>query len=756
MRRTLLVWPLPAAVIALAWLRLEDPRGAAGRVVAVLALALLPALVSRPVARGVVAGAALLVAAVLALDVSPVALVGSDPFFSALYDRAGAGLRAFYDVALPFDAVARSEMHSLVLLAIFAFALLLALALRAGRPVLACLAIVGGAGWPSVLVVGPGDLTRGAVILAACLFVLAALRPGRRLVRPALVAGTAVLAAAVAASTSSAVARGNVLDWQSWSPYVKGQRVSVDYVWRGQYQGIQFPNHPTTVFEVEAPDAARYWRATTLDGFDNDAWDESLRVTLARPSGGQDLLLNDETLASRARNPRLWLKQRVSIAALGDDHLPAAATPVAWDRGDAGQLYSEGGVAIRPGGLHRGETYTVWSYAARPQPGALARLGADYPPGGFTLRELDVGGGVSVPPFGTPGRDADVRQVLTTDPLFGGASPIADYAPLYRIARRVVGNAPTPYAAAVALEAWFRTGGGFAYDEQPAQAAGVPPLVGFVTETRAGYCQHFAGAMALMLRYLGIPARVAGGFTSGRWNRDRERWIVSDTDAHAWVEVWFPGYGWLPFDPTPSRGSFDAPYSNASVQFNADAAVTALGAGGGLGLEALLKLARARRGRLPDAGGVDRPGASSSGSSSATSGRSALAGVVLLAALLLVVLIAAAKWTRRRVRYIGRDPRGVAAAARREVEELAADQGVRVSPAATPAEVAALLHGELGVDGGPLARAIAAARFAPPADAGSAAVRARREIAELRRSLRQQLSLVARVRGLLSLRSLRA
>ncbi len=216
-------------------------------------------------------------------------------------------------------------------------------------------------------------------------------------------------------------------------------------------------------------------------------------------------------------------------------------------------------------------------------------------------RELDVWGGVTVAPFGTPGRDAEIQR------LFGSDPPVAAYAPLYRIARRVVGRAPTPYAAAVALEAWFRSGGGFVYDEQPPQAAGMPALVGFVTKTRAGYCQHYAGAMALMLRYLGIPARVAGGFTSGRWNRDRERWIVSDTDAHAWVEVWFPGYGWLPFDPTPSRGSFDAPYSNASASFDAGAAVTALGAGGGLGLEALLKLAR-QHNRPPDRRGRRPPG----------------------------------------------------------------------------------------------------------------------------------------------------
>src|SRR4029079_16980207 len=79
-----------------------------------------------------------------------------------------------------------------------------------------------------------------------------------------------------------------------------------------------------------------------------------------------------------------------------------------------------------------------------------------------------------------------------------------------------------------------------------------PALVGFVARTHAGYCQYFAGAMALMLRYLGIPSRVAVGFAGGTFDSKKHVWKISDREAHAWVEVWFKGYGWLPFDPTPA------------------------------------------------------------------------------------------------------------------------------------------------------------------------------------------------------------
>ena len=81
--------------------------------------------------------------------------------------------------------------------------------------------------------------------------------------------------------------------------------------------------------------------------------------------------------------------------------------------------------------------------------------------------------------------------------------------------------------------------------------------------------EYFAGAMALMIRYLGVPARVAVGFSSGTYDTHRGVWTVTDHEAHAWVEAWFKGYGWLPFDPTPGagrpeRGQLGAPYSVAN------------------------------------------------------------------------------------------------------------------------------------------------------------------------------------------------
>ena len=93
-------------------------------------------------------------------------------------------------------------------------------------------------------------------------------------------------------------------------------------------------------------------------------------------------------------------------------------------------------------------------------------------------------------------------------------------------------------------------GRGFTYTEAP--PAKSRTLEGFLFETKSGYCQQYSGAMALLLRMGGIPARVATGFTSGSYDRKAKEYVVRDLDAHSWVEAWFPDYGWVTFDPTPS------------------------------------------------------------------------------------------------------------------------------------------------------------------------------------------------------------
>jgi hypothetical protein len=139
------------------------------------------------------------------------------------------------------------------------------------------------------------------------------------------------------------------------------------------------------------------------------------------------------------------------------------------------------------------------------------------------------------------------------------------YGPMYALARRLRAKAATPYEYLRLVEDHFAKG--YAYTESPpAPRRGRPPLVSFLFDTHAGYCQQFSGAMALLLRMGGVPARVASGFTPGTYDRGRREWVVRDFDAHSWVEAYFPGIGWVTFDPTPPvappRGQL-APLTNA-------------------------------------------------------------------------------------------------------------------------------------------------------------------------------------------------
>jgi hypothetical protein len=77
------------------------------------------------------------------------------------------------------------------------------------------------------------------------------------------------------------------------------------------------------------------------------------------------------------------------------------------------------------------------------------------------------------------------------------------------------------------------------------------PLAYFLFTRRKGHCEYFASAMTVMLRALGIPARLATGFQSGVYNSITDLWVIRASDAHTWVEAWIPGHGWTTFDPTP-------------------------------------------------------------------------------------------------------------------------------------------------------------------------------------------------------------
>lgn len=121
-----------------------------------------------------------------------------------------------------------------------------------------------------------------------------------------------------------------------------------------------------------------------------------------------------------------------------------------------------------------------------------------------------------------------------------------------QLAEQITAGAANNYDRAAALERHLRTQFAYTLDLGNPSA---DPLAWFLFDRRAGHCEYFASAMAIMLRTLDIPARYVTGFLPGEFNDVGNDFIVRASDAHSWVEVYFPGYGWIPFDPTPSSAT---------------------------------------------------------------------------------------------------------------------------------------------------------------------------------------------------------
>ena len=128
----------------------------------------------------------------------------------------------------------------------------------------------------------------------------------------------------------------------------------------------------------------------------------------------------------------------------------------------------------------------------------------------------------------------------------------AAFRSLTALARKVTRNAATPYTRALALQNWFTETGGFTYSLNVSEPTDATGLTHFLTVSKRGYCQQFAFAMAVLARLLGIPSRVAVGFTPGTATGQANTYQVKTSDAHAWPELYFQGFGWLRFEPTPS------------------------------------------------------------------------------------------------------------------------------------------------------------------------------------------------------------
>ena len=118
------------------------------------------------------------------------------------------------------------------------------------------------------------------------------------------------------------------------------------------------------------------------------------------------------------------------------------------------------------------------------------------------------------------------------------------------MARTLTASATNNYDRAMAIQSYLRNN--FQYTLDPPAIEPEDPVGSFLFRSKSGYCEYFAAAMAVMLRTLNVPSRLVNGFQTGSYNRIGKDFVVRARDAHSWVEVYFTGYGWIPFDPTPA------------------------------------------------------------------------------------------------------------------------------------------------------------------------------------------------------------
>jgi transglutaminase-like putative cysteine protease len=267
---------------------------------------------------------------------------------------------------------------------------------------------------------------------------------------------------------------------------------------------------------------------------------------------------------------------------------------------------------------------------------------------------------------------------------------------LAKLAAQITKGARTPYQKAVKLQSYFQSGN-FSYDLNVSLPNGINGLIQFLYSVRAGYCQQFAFAMAALARLVGIPARIAVGYTAGT-DTGKGVWKVTTADAHAWPELYFRGMGWLRFEPTPGglagQGTATVPQygGGAPPGYGKEPATTpGLGGSGGAGKVGISDPAHLRE-----------PGVGAGGPVASTvRGHSIIPWILLIVAIILglgLIAPAVARRLIRRRRLRTADDAALAHAAWRELRDNLADYGLACRASESPRAVASRIATTLRLD----------------------------------------------------------
>ena len=393
------------------------------------------------------------------------------------------------------------------------------------------------------------------------------------------------------------------------------------------------------LFRVRGLEQRAYLRALTLSRFTNQVGWQRATMEGAVPAGGEEQAAERLPLPTGVAQPVSGPAVQVQIEPIGyvDNWLPTFGYPLILAGVSPDWDYDPDAITIFSGRRQRAQPYTEFGVLPQPDPPLLRAVG----PAGTA-------------PFAT----VDPRYLDT-----GGVDQRVG-----ELAAQITAGSRTAFDATVAVNQWFsQPGSGFSYDLQTTPGNSGDALVDFLFTGHRGYCEQFASAMAIMLRTLSVPARVAVGFTPGIATGDSR--LITTEDAHAWVEVWFPGAGWLPFDPTPlSDGRTVMPgYVAAGGPPPGDAPLSARPPAAGTTTPA------------PDvvAGTPQQPGTGDSGLGGGTRMGLAVVGLLVFAVLAGLTPLAVREARRRwRLHLVGAGGPDAVSAAWEEVLAESADRGV--------------------------------------------------------------------------------
>lgn len=282
--------------------------------------------------------------------------------------------------------------------------------------------------------------------------------------------------------------------------------------------------NPAVVMRVQVEEGNRQvlrWRGVALEQFDGANWKAAPRPKLAPR---QSPILGSRTLQVQDLEPNVrpsqLTVQTFFLEPLSTPTLFAAAKVIGVE--GAPRFLADGTASLS---MIRNEgkrsTYTVFSNATRPSEETLrADASTDYPQ---DVLDIDL-------------------QLPDLDPRVA------------QLARDVVGDAATPYEKAVRIERFLQQSCSYSLNTRRIDTT-IDPVADFVLNTREGHCEYFASSMVVLLRAVGVPARLVNGFQMGEYNELTGTYTVRQLDAHSWVEIYFAGNrSWVEFDPTPAAG----------------------------------------------------------------------------------------------------------------------------------------------------------------------------------------------------------